>query len=144
MPSSCPKARYQLNHDGNDEYWWLADGAGRLTVAYSTHDGEVVLSRPEGKRLVEFSRIKSDSGFVPYVVSADGRLIYATSDDDREQRDLVEMDIATGKITKILFSKPGVDVHSPIFDRQRRPIGVRYYEGGRLVSDYFENHDRDI
>ncbi|MEP6882625.1 MAG: prolyl oligopeptidase family serine peptidase [Dokdonella sp.] len=139
-----PEGEISLNHDGNGEYWWFADGAGQLSVAFSIDEGNVVLSRPNGKRLDEFFRIKSESGFVADSVSPDGRSIYATSDDDREQRDLVELDIATGKITKTLFSKPGVDVYSTIFDRQRHPIGVRYYEAGRLVSDYFETQDRHL
>jgi dipeptidyl aminopeptidase/acylaminoacyl peptidase len=137
-----PETEEPLNREGKGEYWWLADGFGHLSVALSQQENERVLSRPEGKRLVEFLRLGSGSGFFPVSVSHDGTLLYAISDDDRDQRDLVEFDIATRKITRTLFSKPGVDVAAPVFDSHHNPIGVRYFEDGRPVSEYFEAHDR--
>ena len=137
-----PETEESLNREGKGEYWWLADGAGHLSVALSQQENERVLSRPEGKRLVEFLRLGSGSEFEPVSVSHDGKLLYAISDDDRDQRDLVEFDIAERKITRTLFSKPGVDVESAVFDRRHTPIGVRYFEDGRPVSEFFEAQDR--
>lgn len=138
-----PESEPSLNQEGKGEYWWLADGGGNLSVALLTDGNDRVLARPEGKRLIEFLRLGSESGFSPVSVSADGNLLYAISDDDREQRELVEFDIFKRQISRTLFSKPGVDVVTPIFDRRRTPIGVRYHEDGRLVSEYFEAQDRE-
>lgn len=47
-------------------------------------------------------------------------------------------------MTRTLFSKPGVDIVEPLLDARRKPVGVRYYEGGRLVSEDFEAKDQRL
>jgi dipeptidyl aminopeptidase/acylaminoacyl peptidase len=139
-----PEMQKPLNLDGQGESWWFADGAGRLRVAFSHDKQDLVMSIPEGRKLTEILRLNEDSDFMPVMLSYDGNTIYALTDKDREQRDLVEFGIAARRITRTVFSKPGTDIVAPIFDGRRNPIGVRYYEGGRLLGDYFERHDRHL
>ena len=139
-----PEKQKALNRDGRGEFWWFADGVGNLRVAFSRMEGDLVMSIPEDSKLVEILRLKGDSDLTPVSLSYDGNTIFALSDKDREQRDLVEFDIATKRITRTVYSKPGVDIVSAILDSRRAPIGVRYHESGRLVNDYFQNHDRHL
>jgi dipeptidyl aminopeptidase/acylaminoacyl peptidase len=77
--------------------------------------------------------------FTPLVLSADGSKIYGLSEKDRGQSDLVEFDPLQRRIVRTVFSKPGVDIVGTLVDDRRVPAGVRYYEGGRLVSEYFDS-----
>jgi dipeptidyl aminopeptidase/acylaminoacyl peptidase len=137
-----PETTPTLNPEGEGEYWWLVDGAGDLSVAYTQRDSEFVLSRLNGKHLEEFLAIGEGSNFSPLALSDDGSTLYAITDDDRDQRELVAYDIPSRAIAKTLFSKVGTDVESVIFGAGNRPLGVRYYEDGRLTSDYFGVADR--
>ncbi|WP_440224990.1 alpha/beta hydrolase family protein [Dokdonella sp. MW10] len=139
-----PRMKDRLNAGTKDDVWWYADGQGALRVAIVRRDDEPVLmlAGPEG--FTEIMRLRGDSGFSPMSLSYDGRTIYGLSDEGRAQQELVAFDIASRKVTETLFSKPGVDVVTPIYDRQRRPIGARYYLEGRLVSEYFERHEREF
>src|SRR5690606_7846998 len=80
--------------------------------------------------------------FVPMALSADGNRIDGSSEDDREQRDLVELDPASGRITRTVFSRPRVDMQGAVFDARHALVGARYYEEGLLVSEYFDERSR--
>ncbi|MCB1576408.1 MAG: hypothetical protein KDI81_03455, partial [Xanthomonadales bacterium] len=75
--------------------------------------------------------------------SYDGKSLIGLSGEDRDQRELVEFDIASRRISRTLFSKPGIDIVSPLFNARNDAIGVRYYQGGRLVNEYFDRQDRE-
>lgn len=135
----------ERNNTGiKDDSWWWADGAGILRLATIRKDDETVLLHrgPEGD--VELMQLEADGGFEPVALSADGKLIYGVTDEDRAQRDLVEFDIATKRIGRTVFSKPGVDIVAPLFDRKRHPVGARYYRDGHLISEYFDARDRSV
>ena len=132
----------RLNIGLKDERWWFADGSGKLSVAVVIRDGESVLMQRNGDRFAEFFRMSSDAGFQPSALSYDGKSMFGLSGKDREQRELVEFDIATRRISRTLFSKPGIDVDSPLFDARNDPIGVRYYQGGRIVNEYFDRRNQ--
>ncbi len=127
-----------------DDVWWLADGKGNLRIATIRRDDETMLVHRETLGSTDLMRLQSDGGFDPQALSFDGKVIYGLTDEDRAQRDLVEFDIASKRVTRTLFSKPGIDIVSPLFDRQRKPIGASYYQNGRLVSEYFEQQDRSL
>lgn len=133
-----------LNWPGNGEHGWLVDGEGRPAVALTNVGLELVLSRPQEGKLVEFLRLNSESAFVPVATSRNGASLYAITDENRTQRDLVEYDIAAAKVTGTLFSRPGIDVHSTIFGPGRQPIGVRYYQDGNLLSEYFDASNQHV
>ena len=133
----------RLNVGLRDERWWFADGTGQLSVAVVIRDGESVLMNRQGSRFAEFFRMGAGAGFSPSALSYDGKSLIGLSGEDREQRELVEFDIATRRISRTLFSKPGIDIVSPLFNARNDAIGVRYYQGGRLVNEYFDRQDRE-
>ena len=133
----------RLNVGLRDERWWFADGHGELSVAVVIRDGESVLMNRQGNRFAEFFRMGKDPVFMPSALSYDGRSLVGMSSKDRAQRELVEYDIAERRITRTLFSKAGIDIVAPLFNSRNDAIGARYYQGGRLVSEYFNEHDRE-
>jgi dipeptidyl aminopeptidase/acylaminoacyl peptidase len=92
----------------------------------------------------EVMEVENDREFAPIRLSYDGERLYGFSEKDRPQRDLVEFDPAQGKIVRTIFSRPGVDLAGALFDDRRNPIGVRYYESGRLVSHYFDEENAKL
>ena len=131
-----------VNELDKGEFWWFANGAGDLSVALAWRDGKYVFSRKNGRKLEEFLALDAESNFDPVALSGDGNTLYAITDDARKQRELVAFDISARKVTKTLFSKEGVDVASAILGAGNHPVGVRYYEEGRLLSEYFGATDR--
>jgi dipeptidyl aminopeptidase/acylaminoacyl peptidase len=113
-------------------------------VAMAKAGEDVVLMHGRGEQFREVYRFKGDDDFMPVRLSYDGELIYGLTDSGRAQRDLVVFDPAQGGIARTLFTREGVDVVAPLFDARRNPIGVTYYEGGRLVSEYFGEQDRQL
>lgn len=142
---SSLSAAGRLNKGVEDDVAWYADGHGTLRAALATKDGATVLMHGANGQFRQVLRIEADDeGLTPLKLSYDGDVVYALSDEGRMQRDLVVYDPAQGKVTETLYSKPGVDVVSALFDDRRQPIGVRYYESGRLVSQYFDGRDSRI
>lgn len=137
-----PATMGAINRLDQGEYWWLADGAGELAVALSWREDRFVLSRRNGRKLEDFLTLERGSEFIPMALSDDAKTLYVITDKDRAQRELVAFDIPTRKVTATLFSKPGVDVVAVMTGAAGEAVGVRYYEHGRLVSDYFGAEDR--
>ena len=133
----------RLNVGLKDERWWFADGHGDLSVAVVIRDGESVLMNRQGNRFAEFFRMGSEADFIPAALSWDGRSLVGLSGKDRAQRELVEYGIAERRITRTLFAKPDIDIVAPLFNARNDAIGARYYQGGRLVSEYFTEQDRE-
>jgi dipeptidyl aminopeptidase/acylaminoacyl peptidase len=136
--------RKPLNKGVADDVAWFTDGAGRLRAALARRDDDYVLLHGTGTTFTEVLRLQAEDGFEPRALSWDGDLVYGLTDEGRAQRDLVVFDPAQRRVTATLFSKPGVDLVGPIMDDRRRPIGAAYYEGGRLVSEYFDQRDQKL
>lgn len=117
---------------------WYADASGTLRAAVAYREEGSVLMHGSPGAFRDVMVLEDDHFFSPMALSADGNLIYGSSDKDRPQRDLVELDPATGKILRTLWSRPGVDVQSAVFDAGHNLIGATYYEDGLLVSDYLD------
>lgn len=133
-----------LNRGNRDAVAWFADGSGRLRAALARVDERYVLQHGAGEEFTEVLDMQAVGGFDPYSLSWDGDLIYGLSDEGRSQIDLVVFDPVLRRVTKTLFSKPGVDVVMPLLDDRRTPIGVAYHERGRLVSEYFDRNDQHL
>ena len=134
----------RLNKGVDDDLAWYADGQGSLcAVLKKSGDERVLLYRHDG-RFEEALRLRVDDSLRQITLSYACDAIYALSDEGRDQRDLVVYDPAQHKITRTIFSKPGVDVARAIFDEHRKPIGVSYLEGGQRVSEYFDAQDRHV
>jgi dipeptidyl aminopeptidase/acylaminoacyl peptidase len=129
-----------LNLNINNDVAWWADGVGRLRLVLAPHDQRYGLWYGPGDGSFKFL-MDGDESLVPQSLSVDGTLLYAISDKGSSQRDLVVYDIKQKRITRTLFSKPGVDVASVLFDDRKTPIGVTYFQEGRSVSEYFDSRN---
>ena len=141
---SAAVSRERLNRGVADDVGWYADGRGVLRAALARRDDGYVLMYGDGKEFSEVLSFQSVGGFDPFALSHDGSLIYGLTDEGRAQRDLVVFDPLQRRVTQTVFSKPGVDIVEPLMDDHRRPIGATYYEGGRLVSEYFDGKDQHL
>jgi dipeptidyl aminopeptidase/acylaminoacyl peptidase len=141
-------ARDRLNIGVKDDLSWFTDGRGRLRLALAQREEDgpddegpryrLVLMYGQDGRFEEVMRIDQEDPFIPVGLSPDGSVVYGITEKDRSQRELVAFDPVARKFGRTLFSKPGVDVQSAIFDSQQSLVGVTYYRGGFLVSEYFD------
>lgn len=138
-----PRFAQRLNSGLEGDVQWMSDGDGNLRLAIVRRDDQrVLMYRAAGQAAYRQVMVLSDmEGFRPVGLSQDASEIYALSDRDRGQRDLVAYDVATGKISRTVFSRPGVDVEQPIFGTRRSVVGVTYYRDGQLLSEYFGEAD---
>ena len=134
----APNVRNRLNQGLEDAVAWWADGRGELPVAIAKSGDRYLLMHRVGKTFEPILQLDSRTSLEPLELSMDGTLIYALSDADRAQRDLVVFDTLRKSITRTLFSKPGVDATGVLLDQDRNPIGVEYYQEGRRVAEYFD------
>ncbi len=121
-----------------DDRAWFTGVGGNLRAAIVMRGESRVLVHGRDGEFRDVMTLDDGKTFSPFALSADGNLIYGWSEKDRAQRDLVELDPATGRIARTLFSRPGVDVQDALFDGQRNLVGASYYEDGQLVSEYFD------
>lgn len=134
----------RLNNGLVDDYRWFTDAAGRIRAALVSRDESVVLVHGGNGKYQDVLVLDEPGFFDPMAVSGDGARFYGLSEAGRAQRDLVEFDPGSKSIGRTLFSKPGVDVVSPITNRDGDPVGVTYYESGQLISEYFDQARRDL
>ena len=133
--------RDRLNKGVKDDLWWMADGNGVLRLAVARRGEDYMLVLQENQVFRDVMKLGGETDLDPVGLSLDVRTLYALTDAGRGQRDLVEYDLGRKAIGRTLFSRPGVDVEHVLFDAQRTPIGVQFYEGGLLVSEYFQPED---
>ncbi|HEY5802892.1 MAG TPA: prolyl oligopeptidase family serine peptidase [Lysobacter sp.] len=138
------RSRDRLNLGVSKDVAWLADGYGNLRAAVVVRDETSVLVHGRDGVYQEVLSLQAEGGFTPAGLSYDGNTIYGYTDDGRTQRDLVAFDPATRKVSRTIFSKPGVDIRSTVFNVRREPVAVRYYQSGRLVTEYFDQANRDV
>lgn len=139
------RSRDRLNLGVTDDLRWFADGSGRLRAALARKgEHDVVLMHGQGGVYREILSYHASAGFQPLRLSHSGDLFYGLSDEGRGQRELVEFDPVRGRVARTLYSKPGVDLVSAIFDDRRIPIGATYYQDGLLVTDYFDEAGRNL
>lgn len=149
-------ARDRLNMGVVDDRAWFTDGQGRLRLAVAMRDdrnppkqeeGEEKNGEPPRKRVLMYGKdgafsevmeIDDEEPFEPKGLSADGALVYGITEKDRAQKELVAFDPMARKVTRTVFSKPGVDVMAALFDEAHDVVGVGYYQGGLYVTEYFD------
>ncbi|MFC5568704.1 alpha/beta hydrolase family protein [Lysobacter yangpyeongensis] len=136
------KSRDRLNQGASNDRAWFADGNGRLRVAIVARDDTSVLVHGTDGVFHDVLKADDDFTFDPVGLSFDGNTIYGLTDEDRAQRDLVALDPVSRKITRTVFSKPGIDIVSAVFNSRREPVAARYYEDGRVVTEYFDDANR--
>jgi dipeptidyl aminopeptidase/acylaminoacyl peptidase len=138
------KSRDRINRGVTQDRAWFADGHGVLRAALIVRDDFTVLVHGSNGTYRDVLKSDDDFSFNPIGLSFDGNTIYGLTDEDRAQRDLVALDPSTRQITRTLFSKPGVDVVSAVLNDKREPVAARYYEGGRVVTEYFDDANREL
>ncbi|MDQ3288755.1 MAG: prolyl oligopeptidase family serine peptidase [Pseudomonadota bacterium] len=138
------QTRNRLNTAVADDVGWYTDGRGELRAVMARRDEEYVLLHGRGDTFTEVLRMGDEDSFQPLQLSYDGSEIYGLSDEGREQRDLVAFDPATKAVTRTIFSKPGVDISSVVLGKRRTPTAVRYYEHGRLATEYFDEQAQAV
>ena len=134
-----------FNEGVKDGLWFIADAAGRIHLALRRNkDRQLVLMHGGDGLFREVMVLDDDGDLRPIGLSPDGAMIYGIAEQDRGQRDLVEIDPATGNITRTLFSKPGRDVVRALYAADGTLIGATYRENGLEVSDYFLQTDAKV
>jgi len=124
---------------------YFADGAGRVRLAIAEDKaGKRVLMYGADGTYRQLMVLDESADFEPVGLSADGALVYGLAEHDRGQRDLVELDPATGQVTRTVFSKPGRDILAPIISVTGELIGASYYENGLIVTQYFRETDANL
>lgn len=151
-------ARDRMNLGVKDDVRWFTDGEGQLRLAIALKDDPAPRKKDEDgeeerppprkrvlmygahgtyREVMEIARDEEER-FDPEGVSSDGALIYGITEKGRAQKELVAFDPVTKTIARTVFSKPGIDVVTALFDDAHNLIGAAYYQGGMLVSEYFD------
>jgi pimeloyl-ACP methyl ester carboxylesterase len=123
---------------------WFVDGAARPRAAIVADRDGLALYWGADDSFRKVMRIDEANPVLPLGVSADGSRIYALTDKDRGQRDLVEVDPATGAIARTAFSKPGRDVENTASDSHGNLVGALYFEDGQFAAEYFDQDNRTV
>lgn len=139
-----PNMRTRLNTGAKGDAWWFADADGTLRLGVVLRGQDYVLVNAQGTRFADVMTLSDEIGFEPVAISADASKVYGLTDKDRAQRDLVEYDVASNRISRTLFSQAGIDIVAPLFDDRRNVIGASYYREGQLVSEYFQKNDAHV
>ncbi|RDY68313.1 S9 family peptidase [Lysobacter soli] len=138
------KSRDRLNRGATHDIAWYADGRGRLRAATLWRDETYVLVHGMDGVFHDVMEYRAEPVFTPVSLSWDGDMMYGYSEEGRAQRDLVAFDPTTRKITRTVFSKPGVDIAGAVFNDRREPVAARYYQSGRLVTEYFDDAGKQL
>lgn len=134
-----------FNEGVKDGLWFIADAKGRIRLALRRNkERQLVLMHGADGLFREVMVLEEDGDLRPIGLSPDGTMIYGIAEQDRGQRDLVEIDPGTGSITRTLFSKPGRDVVRALHAADGTLIGATYRENGLEVSDYFLQTDGKV
>ncbi|MEO8003233.1 MAG: prolyl oligopeptidase family serine peptidase [Arenimonas sp.] len=136
--SGTYSAKSRVNISLENDRAWLTNGNGEIVAAVVSKNNKRTLMLKERIQYRAVREFPEDDSFLPVSLSLDGQKIYALTDQGRTQRELVLFDIAGIDQGETIFSKTGADINSVIFDAQRQPTGVTYYDGGVLKNEYFD------
>jgi len=133
-------ARNRVNINLESDQDWITDSAGNIAAVTLFENGKRNLYMRSGVRYLKVRQLPEaiDEFFLPAAISPDGKKLFAITDEKRQQRELVKMDLATGENIETVFSKDGIDISSVLFDANRQPIGVAYYLNGQVRNEYFD------
>lgn len=131
----------RLNKGVDSDRAWFTDASGKLRLALAAPDDEWVMVHGQDG---EYTRVLDGdmlSLFEPMELSADGWTLYGISEHERDQRELVAVDLRDpGRMTTV-FAKPGVDVLRPVFSHDGELVGASFMQAGQVVAEYFGEAD---
>jgi len=135
------RGELRLDRGLKQPYYGLLDGAGVLRVAFVLGDGDYALMYRADANApwTEVRRFTADQTFDPLTLSADGLHLIARSDENREQVDIVSINLPGGDIAETIFSAPGIDTEGAIISHaDRRVLAAMLYREGRLDAEYVD------
>jgi len=134
----------RLNTGVDEDRLWLTDARGNLRLALAAPGGEwAMMHGTDGA----FSKVLDGdmlARFEPMRLSADGWTLYGISEHEREQRELVAIDLRAPERMTTVFARPGVDVLAPVFAPTGDLVGAAFRHGGMLAIEYFDEADRAL
>lgn len=137
-------AKSRVNIALENDRSWLTNANGDIVAAIVASDKKRTLMVKQGAEYRAVRDFPEDGTFKPVALTADGQKMYVLTDEGRTQRELVLMSISNGSESQLIYSKPGLDIDSVIFDSQRQPVGVIYYVDGQLKNEYFDEASQKI
>ncbi len=123
---------------------WLADHQGKIRVAQVT-DGvsTSILYRDDESepfRTVISTNFKEE--IIPTIFSADNQHVYAISNQGRDKKVLVKIDISKGEEVEILYAHDEVDIYGATYSRKRGELFWLYYVTWKVQNHFFKESDR--
>lgn len=134
-------ARNRIDRGVRDDHAWLNDAQGQLRLAIVEHDGaqRLIYRRDEASSFIGLRSLGLETVFSPLWIRPDG-IIYALSNEDREQVELVRLDPSQPERLETVYAVPGIDLAGVERSGPAGAIvGVRYYLGGQVRSHFFDD-----
>ncbi|HUD43001.1 MAG TPA: prolyl oligopeptidase family serine peptidase [Dokdonella sp.] len=119
----------------------VTDRAGVPRAVVAGDDGEYVLktrTSADGSWQV-VRRFSTEDRFHLLQLAPDGSGVYATTDIDRAQNELVRVNLADGAIVQTVLALPGVDILEVLTTPGGEPVGAAYLQDGRRHVHYFDS-----
>lgn len=132
----------RLNDDYEDAETLFVDGTGaiRMAIAHDAQGRHVLRHGPPGA-IRDVMVLDGESDFTPLALSGDGTRVWGLAEEGRGQQELVELDPATGAITRTVFRVPGRDIIDALVSPDGRLLGAQYVRDGLVVNEYFAQDD---
>lgn len=134
----------RLNAGFEDARRFMVDGKGTVRLAIVQRDGREVLRYGTPGAIRDVMVLDGETDFDPRALSGDGTRVWGLAEAGRGQRELVEMDPATGTITRTVFRIPGRDIFGPVVSPDGRLLGAAYLRDGLMVTEYFGADDEAL
>jgi dipeptidyl aminopeptidase/acylaminoacyl peptidase len=119
---------------------WVTDHDGKIRVAVES-DGlnTKIYTRPdentEFKSILEFDYV---SDFSPLFFTPDNKLLYASSNLNRDRSAIVKVDPNTGKELEVIYERPDVDVDSLGYSEKRKVITAASFVTWKSEYKFFD------
>ena len=119
---------------------WMTDHDGKLRVAIAQEGLQTkLLYRPTEQD--EFREVLSTdfrNSVMPLLFTFDNQRLYVASNLNRDKQAIFEFDPTTGKLGKLIFEHPEVDVSSVGFSKVREVLTYASYVTDRLHYHFFD------
>lgn len=110
----------------------MTDGR-ELRVAFVPENGAVRIKQRDARGAwAAGGLLPGGAVWKPLALTADAQGLYALTDHERAQTELVRVDLANGAIIETVRAVPGVDIEGANFDARRRLVSVFWHQQGLL------------
>jgi dipeptidyl aminopeptidase/acylaminoacyl peptidase len=125
---------------------WVTDHAGRIRLAI-TSDGvnTSILHRPdENTAFATAITTNFKQQITPLFFDFDDKLLFASSNIDRDKTAIVRLDPATAKEESVVFDHPEVDVAGLAWSRKRKVYTAAYFVTWKRERKFFDSEIQAI